>query len=186
MIRDVLTTTKTRMEATIEDCRRKLASVRTGRASTSLLDHILVEYYGTPLPLTQVAQVHAPEPTLLTVQPYDPSLLPAIERAILTSDLGLTPSNDGRIIRIPIPPLTEERRRQLAKVVGEIAEDHRTAVRNIRRDANERLKKMCKDKLISEDDERRALEEVQKLTDAAIERINELAKKKEEELLAGC
>jgi len=183
MIKDVLNNAKTRMDAAVEDCRRKLATVRTGRASPSLLDQIIVEYYGTPMPLTQLAQVHAPEPTLLTVQPYDPSLLSAIERAILTSDLGLTPSNDGRIIRIPIPPLTEERRRQLAKVVGEIAEDHRTAVRNIRRDANERLKKMCKDKLISEDDERRALDEVQRLTDAAIERINELAKKKEEELL---
>lgn len=183
MIKEVLNQAKSRMDAAIEDCRRKLASVRTGRASTSLLDHILVEYYGTPLPLPQVAQVHAPEPTLLTVQPYDPTLLPVIERAILSSDLGVTPSNDGRIIRIPIPPLTEERRQQLAKVVGEIAEDHRTAVRNIRRDANERLRKLCKDKLISEDDERRALEEVQKLTDAAIGRINELAKKKEEEIL---
>ncbi len=183
MIKEVLNQAKSRMDAAIEDCRRKLASVRTGRASTSLLDHIIVEYYGTPLPLPHVAQVHAPEPTLLTVQPYDPTLLPVIERAILSSDLGVTPSNDGRIIRIPIPPLTEERRQQLAKVVGEIAEDHRTAVRNIRRDANERLRKLCKDKLISEDDERRALEEVQKLTDAAIGRINELAKKKEEEIL---
>jgi ribosome recycling factor len=183
MIKETIRDAKSRMDAAIEDCRRKLASLRTGRASTSILDHITVEYYGVPTPLNQVAQLHAPEPSLLTVQPYDPSLLGAIERAILASDLGLTPSNDGRILRIPIPPLTEERRRQLAKIVGEIAEDHRTAIRNIRRDANERLKKLLKDKLISEDDERKAIDEVQKLTDASIARVNDLARLKEEEIL---
>ncbi len=183
MIKETIRDAKNRMDAAIEDCRRKLASLRTGRASTSILDHITVEYYGVPTPLNQVAQLHAPEPSLLTVQPYDPSLLGAIERAILASDLGLTPSNDGRILRIPIPPLTEERRRQLAKIVGEIAEDHRTAIRNIRRDANDRLKKLLKDKLISEDDERKAIDEVQKLTDASIARVNDLARLKEEEIL---
>jgi ribosome recycling factor len=183
MIKETIRDAKSRMDAAIEDCRRKLASLRTGRASTSILDHITVEYYGVPTPLNQVAQLHAPEPSLLTVQPYDPSLLGAIERAILASDLGLTPSNDGRILRIPIPPLTEERRRQLAKIVGEIAEDHRTAIRNIRRDANDRLKKLLKDKLISEDDERKAIDEVQKLTDASIARVNDLARLKEEEIL---
>jgi len=183
MIKETIRDAKSRMDAAIEDCRRKLAALRTGRASTSILDHITVEYYGVPMPLNQVAQLHAPEPSLLTVQPYDPSLLGAIERAILASDLGLTPSNDGRILRIPIPPLTEERRRQLAKIVGEIAEDHRTAIRNIRRDANDRLKKLLKDKLISEDDERKAIDEVQKLTDASIARVNDLARLKEEEIL---
>lgn len=182
---DVLNDAKKRMEAAVEDARRKLASLRTGRASPSILDNIQVDYYGTPTPLNQVAQIHAPEPSLLTIQPYDPSILPTIERAVLSSDLGLTPANDGRIIRIPIPPLTEERRRQLAKVVGEIAEEHRTAVRNVRRDANDHLKKLLKEKLISEDDERRALDEVQKLTDTYIQKVNDLAKAKEQEILQG-
>jgi ribosome recycling factor len=170
------------METAVEDCRRKLASLRTGRASTSILDNIVVEYYGSPTPLNQLAQLHAPDPTLLTIQPYDPTILATIERAILASDLGLTPSNDGRIIRIPIPSLTEERRRHLARVVGEVSEEHKTAIRNIRRDANERLKKLLKDKTIS-DDERKAIDEVQKLTDGHIEKVGELAKKKEEEIL---
>ncbi|RMG46465.1 MAG: ribosome recycling factor [Acidobacteria bacterium] len=182
---DILHEARRRMESVIEDARRKLASLRTGRASPSILDHITVEYYGTPTPLNQLAQVHAPEPSLLTVQPYDPSIIAEIERAILSSDLGLTPMNDGRLIRIPIPPLTEERRRQLAKVVGEIAEDHRTAIRNVRRDANEHLKKLQKEKRLPEDEERRALNEVQKLTDTYIEKVNQLAKAKEEEILQG-
>lgn len=182
---EVLNEAKKRMDAAIDDVRRKLASLRTGRASPSILDNIQVEYYGTPTPLNQVAQVHAPEPSLLTIQPYDPSILSTIERAILSSDLGLMPNNDGRIIRIPIPPLTEERRKQLAKVVGEMAEEHRTAVRNVRRDANDHLKKLLKDKLISEDDERRALDDVQKLTDTYIQKVNDLAKAKEQEILQG-
>ncbi|MCS6806215.1 MAG: ribosome recycling factor [Acidobacteriota bacterium] len=182
---EVLTDAKKRMDAAIEDVRKKLASLRTGRASPAILDHIQVEYYGTPTPLNQVAQIHAPESSLLTIQPYDPTVLPAIERAILSSDLGLTPSNDGRIIRLPIPALTEERRKQLAKVVGEIAEEHRTAIRNIRRDANDQLKKLLKEKLISEDEERRALDDIQKLTDAHIQKINEVAKAKEQEIMHG-
>jgi ribosome recycling factor len=167
----------------IEDVRSKLATVRTGRAAVSLLDSIMVEYYGTPTPLSQMASVHAPEPSLLTVQPWDQTQLGAIEKAIRSSDLGLNPTNDGKLVRIPIPPLTEERRKQLAKQVHEIAEDHRTAVRNLRRDANDRLKKLLKDKTISEDAERDGLEEVQKLTNTYIGRIDELAKSKEHELL---
>lgn len=180
---DVIKETRPRMDSVIEDVRRKLATVRTGRAAVSLLDSIMVEYYGTPTPLSQMASVHAPEPNMLTVQPWDQTQLGAIEKAIRSSDLGLNPTNDGKLIRIPIPPLTEERRKQLAKQVHEIAEDHRTAVRNLRRDANDRLKKLLKDKAISEDAERDGLEEVQKLTNTYIGKIDELAKSKEQELL---
>jgi ribosome recycling factor len=183
MIRDVIQKTKTRMEKAVEDLRRELSGVRSGRASISLLDHITVEYYGAPTPLNQVATLSVPEPTLITAQPWDLSLLPAIEKAIRSSDLGLNPGNDGKLIRIPIPPLTEERRKQLAKHVHKVLEDHRTAIRNIRRDENEVIKKMLKDKQVSEDDERKALEEVQKLTDHYTAKAEELAKKKEEEIL---
>ncbi len=182
--KDVIKETRPRMEAVIEDVRRKLATVRTGRAAVSLLDSVVVEYYGTPTPLSQMASVHAPEAQMLTVQPWDQTQLGAIEKAIRAADLGLNPSNDGKLVRIPIPPLTEERRRQLAKQVHEIAEEHRTAVRNLRRDANERLKKMLKDKAISEDNERDGLDEVQKLTNTYIGKIDELAKTKEHELLS--
>ena len=180
--KDVVRDTKPRMETVIEDFRRKLATVRTGRAAVSLLDTIMVDYYGTITPLNQLASVHAPEPQMLTVQPWDQTQLVAVEKAIRTADLGLNPSNDGKLVRIPIPPLTEERRKQLAKQVHEIAEDHRTATRNIRRDANERLKKMLKEKLISEDAERDGLEEIQKLTNTYIARIDELTKSKEHEI----
>src|SRR2546423_14006849 len=179
---DVIKETRPRMEAAIDDFKRKLATVRTGRASVSLLDTVMIDYYGTPTPLNQMASVHAPEPQLLTVQPWDQSQVAVIEKAIRASDLGLNPSNDGKLVRIPVPPLTEERRKQLAKQVHEVAEDHRTAVRNIRRDANERLKKLLKDKQISEDNERDGLEEVQKLTNSYIAKIDELTKSKEHEL----
>src|ERR671917_25083 len=182
--KDVIKETRPRMEAAIDDVRRKLATVRTGRAAVSLLDSVMVEYYGTPTPLNQMASVHVPEPQMLTVQPWDQTQLGAIEKAIRAADLGLNPSNDGKLVRIPIPPLTEERRKQLAKQVHEIAEEHRTAVRNIRRDANDRLKKMLKDKAISEDAERDALEEVQKLTDTYVGRIDDLAKNKESEIMS--
>ena len=181
---DVIRETKPRMEAAIDDVRRKLATVRTGRASVSLLDTVIVDYYGTPTPLNQMASVHAPEPQMLTVQPWDPTQLGHVEKAIRAADLGLNPSNDGKLVRIPIPPLTEERRKQLAKQVHEIAEEHRTAIRSIRRDANDKLKKMLKDKLISEDNERDGLDEVQKLTDTYISRIDELSKSKEHELMS--
>ena len=180
--KDVIKDTKPRMDTVIEDFRRKLSTVRTGRAAISLLDSVMVDYYGTMTPLNQMASVHAPEPQMLTVQPWDQTQVAAIEKAVRASDLGLNPSNDGKLVRIPIPPLTEERRKQLAKQVHEIAEDHRTAVRNIRRDANERLKKMLKDKQISEDNERDCLEEVQKLTNTYITRIDDLSMSKEHEI----
>ena len=180
--KDVLKETRPRMETVIEDFKRKLATVRTGRAAVSLLDTVLVDYYGTLTPLSQLASVHAPEPQMLTVQPWDQSQIGAVEKAIRTADLGLNPSNDGKLVRIPIPPLTEERRKQLAKQVHDIAEDHRTAIRNMRRDSNEKLKKMLKDKLISEDAERDGLDEIQKLTNTFITKIDELSKTKEIEI----
>ncbi|MFM8392998.1 MAG: ribosome recycling factor [Acidobacteriota bacterium] len=183
MTKEITTETKTRMEKVLEDFKHKLASVRTGRASTSILDPLHVEYYGTSMPLNQVATVHAPDASMLTIQPFDQSMVNEIEKAIRASDLGLNPSNDGKLIRVPIPPLTEERRRQFVKVVHEMAEEHKTATRNIRRDANEKLKKMLKDKLISEDMEKGALDEVQKLTDLTIARISEVSKHKEDEIL---
>ncbi|PYS60934.1 MAG: ribosome recycling factor [Acidobacteria bacterium] len=181
--KDVIKETKPRMEAAIEDVRRKLATVRTGRASVSLLDTVIVDYYGTATPLNQMASVHAPEPQMLTVQPWDPTQLGNVEKAIRAADLGLNPSNDGKLVRIPIPPLTEERRKQLARQVHDIAEEHRTAIRNIRRDENDKLKKMLKDKTISEDAERAGLEDIQKLTDTYISKIDELSKSKEHELM---
>jgi ribosome recycling factor len=181
--KDVVKETRPRMESAIDDVRRKLVTVRTGRAAVSLLDIVLVDYYGTATPLNQMASVHAPEPQMLTVQPWDPTQLANVEKAIRAADLGLNPSNDGKLVRIPIPPLTEERRKQLAKQVHEIAEEHRTAVRNIRRDANDKLKKMLKDKQISEDAERDGLAEVQSLTDTYISKIDDLSKSKEHEIM---
>ncbi|MDT4955411.1 MAG: ribosome recycling factor [Acidobacteriota bacterium] len=182
--KDVIKEARPRMETVIEDVRRKLATVRTGRAAVSLLDNVMVEYYGTPTLLNQMASVHVPEPQMLTVQPWDQTQLGSIEKAIRAADLGLNPSNDGKLIRIPIPALTEERRKQLAKQVHEIAEEHRTAIRNVRRDSNDRLKKMLKDKTISEDNERDGLEEIQKLTNTYIGKIDDLMKNKETEILS--
>jgi ribosome recycling factor len=182
-IKDIINDARKRMDAAVEDSRKKLATVRTGRASVSLLDNVMVEYYGTDMPLNQVGTIHAPESTMLTVQPFDPTQLPNIEKAIRASELGLNPSNDGKLIRVPIPPLTEDRRKQMVKVVHEMAEEHRTAVRNVRRDANDHLKKMLKDKTISEDSEKDALDQVQKLTDQHITRINEVAEHKEKEVM---
>jgi len=180
--KDVIKETRPRMETVIDDFRKKIATVRTGRAAVSLLDTVMVDYYGNMTPLTQMASVHAPEPQMLTVQPWDQSQIAAVEKAIRTADLGLNPSNDGKLVRIPIPPLTEERRKQLAKQVHDIAEDHRTAVRNVRRDSNEKLKKMLKDKVISEDAERDGLDEIQKMTNTYIGKIDELSKTKEVEI----
>ena len=174
---------KTRMDKAVEDFRRELTGVRTGRASVHMLDSIRLEYYGSEMPLNQIAQVHAPEPQLLTVQPFDPTSLPAIEKAIRSGDLGLNPMNDGKIIRIPVPPLTEERRKEMVKHLHKILEDHRTAVRNIRRDGNELIKKALKDKKISEDEERRSHDEIQKLTDAEIKKMEEMSAAKEKEVL---
>ena len=174
---------RNRMEKAVEDLRKELATIRTGRASISILDNIQVDYYGVPTPINQVAQLGTPDATLITVQPYDVSLVGPVEKAIRASDLGLNPSNDGRLIRIPIPPLTEERRKTLAKHVHKVLEDHRTAVRNIRRDGNDHLKKMLKDKTISEDDEKKGLDEIQKLTDDFIRKLEDVAKAKETEIM---
>lgn len=182
-IKQIKSDAETRMKASVEDARKKFSHMRTGRASVNILDNIMVDYYGTHTPLAQVATISAPESSLLTVQPWDPTVVNAIEKAIRASDLGVNPSNDGRIVRIPIPPLTEERRKQMTKVVHEVAEEHRTAVRNIRRDANEKLKALLKEKAISEDEERGALADVQKLTDAYVEKLNEVSRTKEEEIM---
>jgi ribosome recycling factor len=180
----VLNDTRPKMEAVIEDFKRKLSNVRTGRASVGLLDAVHVDYYGTSTPLTQMASVAVPEPQLITVQPWDISQLGAVEKAIIGANLGLNPSNDGKMIRLPIPPLNEERRKQLAKQVNEIAEEHRVAIRNVRHASNDVLKKMLKDKEVSEDDERKGLDDVQKLTNTFIGKLDELAKNKENEIMS--
>lgn len=174
---------KKRMDSTLEHVRKELAGLRTGRATISLLDPVHVEAYGTTMPLNQVAQLSVPEPTLIVAQPFDPSLMGAIERAIQKSNLGLNPASDGKVLRIPIPSLTEERRKELSRLVHKYAEEGRNGVRQVRRDANERLKKLLKDHKISEDDERRALEDVQKITDSHVTLIDDLQKKKDQELL---
>ena len=183
MIKETVAQSKARMAKAAEDLRTELTTVRTGRASTALIEHLKVEYYGTPTPLNQVATLGVPDPSMLTVQPWDPSLLTVIEKVIRSSDLGLNPVNDGKILKVPIPPLTEERRKELVKHLHKVMENHRTAVRNIRRDGNEALKKLLKDKKISEDDERRGLEEIQKLTDDFVEKLESQAKSKEREIM---
>jgi ribosome recycling factor len=182
-IKEVENHAKARMEKVLDDLQHEMASIRTGRASVALFDSIRVDYYGAPTPLNQLATLHVPEPSLITIQPWDVSQMGAIEKAIRASDLGLNPNNDGKVIRVPIPPLTEERRKELVKRLHGIAEEHRVAMRGIRRDANENLKKLLKDKLISEDDDRRAHDEVQKLTDSYIAKIDQAAKSKEKEIL---
>ena len=183
MVKAVYSQAERDMRKSVETVAREFGGVRTGRASTGLLDSIRVEYYGTPTPLGQVATLATPEPRLITVQPWDPTLVPAIEKAILKSDLGITPASDGKVIRLAVPPLTEQRRKELAKVVRKLAEDGRVAVRNIRRDANDRLKVLEKDKKISEDDLRKGLEQVQDLTSRVIKEIDDLLSKKEKEIL---
>jgi ribosome recycling factor len=174
---------KTRMDKAVEDFRKALVGTRTGRASVHMLDSVLVEAYGSQMPLNQVATVHAPEPQLITVQPYDPSQLAAIEKAIRGGELGLNPMNDGKIIRVPVPALTEERRKEMVKHLHKVLEDHRTAVRNIRRDGNDAIKKAMKDKKISEDEEKRSMDEIQKLTDGEIKKMEEMGKAKEKEVM---
>jgi ribosome recycling factor len=174
---------KSRMDKAVEAFRKEMAATRTGRASVHMLDTIVVDYYGSNMPLNQVAQIHAPEPQLITVTPFDPTVLPAIEKAIRTGDLGLNPMNDGKVVRVPVPPLTEERRKEMAKHLHKILEEHRTAVRNIRRDGNDAIKKAMKDKKISEDEEKRSLDEIQKLTDEEIRKMEEMSKTKEKEVL---
>ena len=171
------------MEKVLSDLQHEMASIRTGRASVGLLDSVRADYYGTLTPLNQLATLHVPEPSLITVQPWDVSQIGAIEKAIRSADLGLNPNNDGRIIRVPVPPLTEERRKEIVKRLHVVAEDHKVAARNLRRDANENIKKLLKDKVISEDDDRRAHDEVQKLTDGYITKLDQAAKVKEKEIL---
>ena len=175
---------KSRMDKAVEDFRKEMASVRTGRASVHMLDGIQVDYYGTMTPLNQLANVSAPEPQMITVQPWDISQLSAIEKAIRSSDLGMNPMNDGKLIRVPVPALTEERRKDMVKHLHKVLEEHRTAIRNIRRDGNDAIKKTMKDKKITEDEERRALEELQKLTDDEIKKMEEMSKGTEKEVLS--
>jgi ribosome recycling factor len=174
---------KRRMDQSVADFQASLAATRTGRASVHMLDQVKVDYYGTPTPINQMAQVSAPEPQLILISPWDPTILKEVEKAIQTSDLGFNPISDGKVIRVPVPPMTEERRRDVCKHINKVLEEHRTAVRNVRRDGNEALKKLAKDKKISEDEEKRALEEVQKMTDAEIRRMEELSQKKEAEVM---
>jgi ribosome recycling factor len=174
---------KTRMDKAVEDFRKAMAATRTGRANVHMLDGVSVDAYGSLMPLNQLAQVHAPEAQMITVQPYDPSQMAAIEKAIRSAELGLNPMNDGKMIRVPVPPLTQERRQEMVKHLHKALEEHRTAVRNIRRDGNDAIKRALKDKKITEDDEKRSLEEIQKLTDDEIKKMEEMSKAKEKEVL---
>src|SRR5579883_1895382 len=181
-LKDSFAQLRTRMDKAVEDFRKEMASTRTGRASVHMLDGVMVDAYGSQMPLNQLANVSAPEPQLITVQAWDVSLIGAIEKAIRSGDLGLNPMNDGKLIRVPVPPLTEERRKEMVKHLHKVLEDHRTAVRNIRREVNESFKKLLKDHKISEDDERHALDEVQKMTDQWIHQLDEIGKNKEKEI----
>ena len=174
---------KTRMEKAVEDFRKELTATRTGRASVHMLDNVQAEYYGSMMPLNQVATITVPEPQLIIVTPFDPTALAAIEKAIRTADLGMNPMNDGKLIRIPVPPLTEERRKEMVKHMNRALEEHRTAIRNIRRDGNDFIKKALKDKKITEDEERGTMEHLQKLTDDEIKKIEEMCKVKEKEVM---
>lgn len=174
---------KRRMDQAVATFQSQLASTRTGRASAHMLDAIKVDYYGTPTPITQMAQVATPEAQLIVISPYDPSIVKDIEKAIQASDLGFNPQTDGKIIRIPVPPMTEERRRDVVKHLNRVLEEHRTAVRNVRRDGNDALKKLAKEKKISEDEEKRSLEDVQKMTDDEIRKMEEMCQRKEVEVM---
>ena len=183
-LKTVAAEVRKRMDAQLEHVKREFGGVRTGRASVTILDAVHVEAYGSNMPLNQVASLSIPEPTLIVAQPFDPSLMGTIEKAIRSANLGLNPTNDGKVVRVPLPALTEERRKELSKLVHKYAEEGRNGVRQVRRDANDKLKKLLKDHKISEDDERRGLDEVQKITDQHIAIIDDLQKKKDSELLA--
>jgi ribosome recycling factor len=174
---------KRRMDQAVATFQASLASTRTGRASVHMLDQVKVDYYGTPTPISQLAQLSTPEAQLILISPWDPSIVKAIEKALSTSDLGLNPQSDGKVLRVPVPPMTEERRRDVCKHLSKVLEEHRTAVRNVRRDGNDALKKLAKEKKIGEDEEKRALEEIQKITDEEIRRMEELSQKKEIEVM---
>ena len=181
--KDAMTQAKVRMEKAVEDFRKELAGVRTGRANVALLDHLRVDYHGTPMPINQLGTMAVPDPTIIVVSPWDPSAVPLIDKAIRTSDLGLNPSNDGKVVRIPIPSLTEERRKELVKHLHKVLENHRTAVRNIRRDIKEAVEKLEKEKKISEDDRKRTLDELEKITHSETKKIEDLSAAKEKEIM---
>jgi ribosome recycling factor len=182
--RDAMASAKTRMEKAVDDFRKDMATLRTGRANISLLDSIRIDYHGTPMPVNQLGTVTTPEPTMIVVSPWDPSAVPLIDKAIRTSDLGLNPTNDGKVVRVPIPALTEDRRRDIVKQLHKILENHRTAVRNIRRDLKEAIEKLEKDKKISEDEKKRALDELEKLSHAETKKIEDLSASKEKEIMS--
>lgn len=181
--KDAIAQAKVRMEKAVEDFRRDLAAVRTGRANVALLDQIRVDYHGTPMPINQLGTLNVPDPQMIVISPWDPGAVPLIDKAIRTSDLGLNPTNDGKIVRVPIPSLTEERRKELVKHVHKVLENHRTAVRNIRRDVKEAVEKLEKEKKISEDDKKRSLDELEKLTHSETKKIEDLSAAKEKEVL---
>jgi ribosome recycling factor len=183
-LKEIETSAKQRMEKAVADLQHAMSSIRTGRASVGMLDGIRIDYYGTPTPLSQVATLLVPEPSMITAQPWDISQIGAIEKAIRSSDLGLNPQNDGKIIRIPIPPLTQDRRKEMVKHLHHVAEEHRVSIRNIRRDANDGAKKLMKEKAISEDDEKRAIADIQKLTDATMAKLDAAAHAKEKEVMS--
>lgn len=182
-LKDINADLRRRMDQAVATFQASLASTRTGRASVHMLDQVKVDYYGTQTPISQLAQVSAPEPQLIVIAPWDPTILKEVEKAIQGADLGLNPQSDGKIIRIPVPPMTEDRRRDVCKHINKILEEQRTAVRNVRRDGNDALKKLAKEKKISEDDEKRSLEEVQKMTDEEIRRMEEMSQRKEAEVM---
>jgi ribosome recycling factor len=182
-LKDTYQQLKSRMEKAVIDFRANLASTRTGRASVHMLDQIKVSYYGADMPLNQVSQITTPDPNLILIQPWDPGIIGEIEKSLRASDQGFNPQNDGKIVRVPVPPMTEERRRTVVKHLNKTLEEHRTGIRNIRRDGNEQIKKAAKEKLISEDEEKRSLEEIQKLTDEEIRRMEEMSRQKEKEVM---
>lgn len=182
-LKEVEASAKSRMDKVLAGLQHEMVNIRTGRASVNLFDGVKMDYYGTPTPINQVANLHVPEPFMITIQPWDNSHIALIEKAIRNSDLGLNPSNDGKLIRVPIPHLTEERRKEFVKKLHIVAEDHRVSLRNARRDANEMSKKLLKDKLISEDDERRSLDEIQKLTDGYVQKLEAVVKAKEKDIM---
>jgi ribosome recycling factor len=181
--KDAMAQARTRMEKAVEDFRKELSGLRTGRANVTLLDHIRVDYHGTPMPVNQLGTLSVPEPTLIVISPWDPGVVPLIDKAIRTSDLGLNPTNDGKIVRIPIPSLTEERRKDMVKHLHKVLENHRTAMRNIRRDIKEAVEKLEKDKKISEDEKKRTLEDLEKITHQETKKIEDLSAAKEKEML---
>jgi ribosome recycling factor len=181
--KDALAQAKIRMEKAVEDFRKELAGVRTGRANVSLLDHVRVDYHGTSMPINQLGTLSVPDATMIMISPWDPTAVPMIDKAIRTTDLGLNPTNDGKVVRVPIPPLTEDRRKDLVKHIHKVLENHRTAVRNIRRDIKEAVEKLEKDKKISEDDRKRSLDELEKLTHSETKKIEDLSALKEKEVM---